>query len=395
MKKWTAVQYDLSKKLIDGAKPQRVDIKPGMKLELIIELEDAAYAKLSKDNVWIHRMQEKANAKAQPVIAHVIELVKKADQKALNFDQKTATIFSKDLEVTIKNAMEAAGKEMATEVDKLFDEYKKGQKELTTFRIKSSAKITINVISIAGHVAVAVASHGAHVPLAIIGIIRNANNIGQECVKLFLDADGFAKIIIGEIAVLEKLIEQNANPSNAEKLKKSAKEIGLNLLSGALGIETPSLANCEEHIKVHHIDIQKLEKESHQLGQTVNAALDKEEEWRGKFNQALAKNKNSKEIGKIVVKKEKAEKGLNHLVESIHKVNEGINRAKERQELFEKTLKAMKEGVPEWTKYARQVGSLAVDIGLSMGDVKDALGTAVEVFAELEKTTLEVVIDEV
>jgi hypothetical protein len=393
MKKWNAVEYDLSKKLIDGAQPKRVDIKPGMKLELIIELDEKAYARLAKDNVWLHRMQEKANAKAQPAIERAIGLVKKTDLKALNFDEKTALIFSKDLETAIKNEMEKAGKEMATEVDKLFEEYKKGQKDLTVFRIKSGAKITLNVISIAGHVVVAAASHGAHVPLAIIGIIRNANAIGQECVKLFLNADGFAKIIQGEIAVLAKLIEQNANPSNAEKLKKSAKEIGLNLLSGVLGIETPSLANCEEHIKVHYIDIQKLEKKSHELGQTVNAALDKEEEWRKNFQKALAKNKNSVEIGKIVVKKEKAEKALDKLLNSIFKVNEGINRAKERQDLFEKTLKAMKEGVPEWTKYAKTVGSLAVDIGMSMGDVKEALQTAVEVIGELEKTTTEVLIE--
>ena len=393
MKKWTAVEYDLSKKLIAGAQPKRVEIKPGMKLELVIELDDKAYLRLAKDNVWIHRMQEKANAKAQPAIERAINLVKKADEKALNFDQKTANIFSKDLEATIKNEMEKAGKEMATEVDKLFEEYKKGQKDLLTFRIKSGAKITINVISIAGHVAIAVASHGAHVPLAIIGIIRNANAIGQECVKLFLNADSFAKIIQGEIAVLEKFMEQNANPSNAEKVKKSAKEIGLNLLSGVLGIETPSLANCEEHIKVHYIDIQKLEKKSHELGQTVNAAMDKEEQWRLKFQEALKKNKNSVEIGKIVMKKEKAEKALDKLLTSIVKINEGINRAKERQDLFEKTIKAMKLGVPEWTKYAKQVGSLAVDIGMSMGDVTEALNTAVEVFTELEKTTAEVILE--
>jgi hypothetical protein len=364
-----------------------------MKLQLVIELDDKAYEKLSKDNVWIQRMQTKANEKAKPTIELAIQMVKKADEKAQNFDEKTATIFSKDLETTIKNKMETAGTEMAKEVDKLFEEYKKGQKELTTFRIKSAGKITLSGISIVGHVAVAAASHGAHVPLAIIGIIRNANQIGQECVKLFLDADAFAKIIQGEIKVLETFMQKNLTTTQ-QKVGQSIKEIGLNLISGALGIETPSLKNCEEHIKVHHVDIQKLEKESHELGQTVNAAMDKEEEWRKKFDKAKG-SKPSKEVGKIVEKKEKAEKALDKLLTSIIKINEGITRAAQRQELFEKTLDSMKKGVPAWTGYAKQVGSLAVDIGLSMGDVKEALETAVEVIGELEKTTGEVVIEEI
>ena len=82
MKKWTAVEYDLTKKLMEGAQPKRVTIKPGMKLELIIELDDKVYAKLSKDSVWIQRMQTKANEKAKPTIELAIQMVKKADEKA-------------------------------------------------------------------------------------------------------------------------------------------------------------------------------------------------------------------------------------------------------------------------------------------------------------------------
>jgi hypothetical protein len=393
MKKWTAVEYDLTKKLMEGAQPKRVTIKPGMKLELIIELDDKVYAKLSKDSVWIQRMQTKANEKAKPTIELAIQMVKKADEKAQNFDEKTANIFSKDLETTLKSKMETAGTEMAKEVDKLFEEYKKGQKDLLTFRIKSAGKITISSISIVGHVVVAAASHGAHVPLAIVGIIRNASQIGQECIKLFLSADAFAKIIQGEIVVLETFMKKNLTTTQ-QKVGQSVKEIGLNLISGALGIETPSLKNCEEHIKVHYVDIQKLEKKSHELGQTVNAAMDKEEEWRKKFQEAI-KNKPSTEVGKIVQKKEKAEKALDKLLNSIIKVNEGINRAKERQELFEKTLDSMKKGVPSWTGFAKQVGGLGIDIGMSMGDVTEALNTALEVVTELEKTTAEVVIEHV
>ncbi len=147
MKKWTAVQYDLSKNL--AAVPTKlVKIPAGLTLLLIIELEDELYTRLAKDSVWLARMQEEANAKALPVIESLKVKIKDADEKVAKFDAKTAVIFSNDLNAFLKQKMDLAGVEMAKEIDKYFEEYKKNQKDLTKFRIKSGTKITFNAISI-------------------------------------------------------------------------------------------------------------------------------------------------------------------------------------------------------------------------------------------------------
>ncbi|HZT34329.1 MAG TPA: hypothetical protein VFA15_00300, partial [Nitrososphaera sp.] len=385
MKKWTAVEYDLSKTINDQAKPQHVDIKPGMKLQLIIELDDSVYSRLSKDPSWLQKMQTKANDKSKESISKIVQQVKVTDQKAANFNPQQATIFSKDLATTVQKEMEAGGKAMATEVDKLFEDYKKGQSDLMKFRIKSGGKIVLSSLSVVASSAAAAASHGAATPLAIVSIMRSVVTISQECTKLALSADQFAKIIQGEIKTLALFMNQNMEKAKAkDKVLQSAKEIGLNMISGALGIETPSLKNCDEHIKVHKVDIAKLEAKSHDLSKQIHGAMDVEENWRKKFDVAK-KTLPSDKVGKVVVHKEKVEKALHALIESTIKVNQAIERAEVRQGKFEKTLESMKKGVPEWTGYAKEATALAVDLALGMGEVEKVVETVLHVCIESEK----------
>lgn len=393
MKKWTAVEYDLSKILRDQAKPQHVEIAPGMKLQLVIELDDAAYAKLSKDPTWLQKMQSKANEKSKDSIAKMVAQVKSTDQKAANFNPQQATLFAKDLATTLQKEGENGGKAMAVEIDKLFEDYKKGQSDLTKFRIKSGGKIALSGVGIVLSAVAAAGSHGAATPLAIVGIVRGVVTITQEVTKLALNADQFAKIIQGEIVVLQTFMQKNMqNATVLQRAKQTAKEVGLNVISGALGVETPSLKNCEEHIKVHKVDIAKLEAKSHDLSKSIYKAMDSEESWRKKW-EAAKKTLPADKVGKIGVHKEKVEKALHHLLESTIKVNEGIARAQARQEKFEKTLDAMKEGVPAWAGYAKEVTALAVDIGLGMGEVEKVVETVLHVVIESEKAIAELVID--
>ena len=92
MKKWTAVEYDISKILVEKAKPQKVTIAPGMKLQLVIELEDAVayYVQVSAGGVmvaggWyapqgpqIHRFREAVDG---PRGAELVRLVAAAEKR--------------------------------------------------------------------------------------------------------------------------------------------------------------------------------------------------------------------------------------------------------------------------------------------------------------------------
>jgi hypothetical protein len=389
MKKWTAVQYDISKKLLAEVKPQRVKIEQGMNLYLVIELEDEAYNKLAKDPTWAHRMQEKANAKVQPVLERVKKAVEEADKKALKFNPKTAEIFAKDLNQLVKGQLDNAARDMASEIDRYFEEYKKGQKELTKFRIKSTGKIVLNAIVITGSVAVTAATHGAFAPAGIVAIVRGGLVITQECAKLATTADQIAKLIQAELLILKKImIEDLEKATKAGKITQGAKEVGLQLLSAALGVETPNLKNCEDHIKVHKVDIAKLEGQSHDISRLIPKAMDALKDWE--------KKQPSNFLTKAIVKGKIAamEKALDSMLNAAHKIGDAVNRANERQEKFEETIEAMKKGLPTWLGYVQTATTLVIDVGLAIGGAASVLEGALAVIQTAEVDIGSAVIDE-
>jgi hypothetical protein len=380
-KKWTAVQYDLTKILTPLAAHKRLDIPQGLKLELVIDLDDAAYTKLSKDPTWLQKMQTKANEKVQPTLEVVKKKVKDTDEKvnkivigASKLDPKTALIFQNDINTYINQQMTAAGKAMATEVDKFFEEYKKNDKALQTFRFKSGGKITLNAISIVASAAVAGATHAVLAPPAIVAIVRSAIVISQECTKLALNADKFAVIINGELKALMVIMEKGK--------AKAAKEVALSAISGVLGIETPSVTNLGSHIEVHKHDITKLAIESHKLSPKINEALDKQDKWQKKVEGQ--KDLPPAKVTKLKEKIKKAETALDALVKAVVKVNEAVERAEKRQEKYEKALADLKKGVPGWVAYVTPLVGLATDIGLSVAAGGAALDIALGVIETAE-----------
>ncbi|HVX84036.1 MAG TPA: hypothetical protein VH253_04395 [Phycisphaerae bacterium] len=371
MKKWTALRYDVSK-MLAGAGLQRVKIE-GLTLELTVELDDAAYAKLAKDPVWIQKMTDKANAKLRPALDRLIQKVKQADQKAMNFDAKTADIFTKDIDTTARAEMAEAGKQMAAEVDRLFEDYKKGQKELLKFRVKSGAKITMNGVAIVGAVAVAGATHGALAPASIVAIARSGIVIAQEVAKWATSADQIAVLIKGELKALGTFMSTNmANADVKKKIKQGAKEIGLGALSAVLGAEIPNLKNCRGHIEVHKVDISKLEKESHQLAGLIHGTYDEQAKWQAKVEKYKASLKEAKLLAAKAAAKTAA-KILDHLIQSTIAINEAIERAKVRQEKFEEAINAMSEGLPGWIGYVQTAITVVVDVGLAVGGATTAI----------------------
>lgn len=372
MKKWTALRFDISR-MLAGAQLQRVKID-GLVLELTIELDDAAYAKLAKDPVWIQKMTDKAQAKVKPAVEKLIEKVKAADKKALNFDAKTAAIFTKDIDTTARAEMAEAGRQMAVEVDKLFEEYKKGQKELLKFKIKSGTKITLNGVAIVGAVAVAAATHGALAPASIVAIARSGIVIAQEVAKLATSADQIAVLIRGELRLLGSFMSTNMQNANVKKkIKQGAKEIGLGALSAVMGVEIPNLKNCKGHIEVHKVDIAKLEKESHQLAGLIQGTYDEQAKWAAKVDKYKASLKAEKLLVARTAAKTAA-KILDHLIESTIAINEAIPRATLRQKAFEDAINAMSEGLPGWIGYVQTAITVGIDVMLAVVGA----GTAIE-----------------
>ena len=328
---------------------ERLAIPPNLKLELVIELDDAVYAKLSKDPTWLQKMQTKANEKVQPTLEVLKKKVKDTDEKvnkivigSSRLEPKTADIFKNDINAYINQQMTAAGKAMATEVDKFFEDYKKNDKELQKFRLKSAGKISLNAISIVASAAVAGATHAALAPPAIVAIVRSAIVISQECTKLALNADKFAVIINGELKALMLIMEKGK--------AKAAKEVALSAISGVLGIETPSVTNLGSHIEVHKHDITKLAIESHKLSPKIMEAMDKQEAWQKKM--VSQKDLPPAKVTKLNEKLKKAETALDAIIKAVEKVNVAVERAEKRQEKYDKALADLKKvfqaGLPTW-----------------------------------------------
>lgn len=363
--KWTAVEYDITKVLQD-VHCQHFKIPSGMEVSLVIELEDAAYKRLSKDSAWQHRMQEKANAKVNPILEALKKKLKDGEALAAGLDKTTADMVVGNVNLFLKQKLQTAATEMATEVDKAYTEYKKNKSELHEFQIKSGGKIVVNAIGIAGAVAVTVVSGGGFGPPSIVGIVRGCTVILQEMAKLASNADQVGKLIQGELAILKKVMNEDLEKARKSgKIAQSVKEVGLQLLSAALGVETPNLKNCQSHLEVHKVDISKLEVESHKLASGIGKAMAKQQEWHQKFESAKGKMKPSK-VTKIVAERTKSENALDQTLEATHKVNAAINKAMEEHKKFKKTLAAMVNGIPEWVNYVQDATSLVLDCGLSV-----------------------------
>ena len=378
-KKWNAVEYDAVKYLKTslGSKLKRIELPKTMRLEVLIELDDELYAALAKNPSWLQKMQSAAAAKARAAMDDVEKQILAAEAKAQKFDPKTAAAFTRDVQALLEKGAQAASDEMAELCEKLINDYKKGQKELLKFRVKCSGKIALTAVLVTAGVVLSVTTFGGLTPLGIVGIVKGGVGIGQEIVKLALDADKMGKLIQGELTVLKKLMnEENAKAKTSGKVAQGAKEIGLNVFSKVLGVETPSLKNCQSHIDIHKVDIAKIEKKSSDLSKTIYDAMDEQAKQAKALVQAK-KTLPANKVGKISMQVDKVEKVLDELLKSTIKLNESIARAEQRQVQFQKALDAMKEGIPGWVKWVDVAVGLTVDLATGVTDASSAVEKAV------------------
>ncbi len=367
MAKWKAVEFNLAKNLQARNKTAAVTIPDSMLVTITVELDDKLFAELEKDPSRAAHIQQNAKAKADSAVDAMVKQIEAITSKPL--DQKAAVEASKKLNESFQQALDKAGADINKETEQLLSDFKKGRKELTNFRVKSGAKIAINGTAMVVATAVAGASHGALSPIAAVGIVRGSVAIGQECLKLASTADTTAKLVQVQIAALKVIMQKDlANASTRSKVAQGVKEIGLGVLSGITGFQgIPSMKNCNENIKLHKINISKLDQKSHDLSVKLNEALKSWEEWKAK-NDAAIKTMPSDKVGKIRSKMDTIEKATGKLLEATTKVNVGVTRANQRQGTFETTMDAMTQGLPSWIGYADTVAALALDIGLAIGD---------------------------
>ena len=400
MKTWTIVDMDLTDHLTTKVQPKHFTIPAGMKLKFDINLDDKIYDKLHKDAIWVNDVQKKAWAKGHLSLDKIETQARLVDLMYSAMHPSDVQPHLVKLQALAKCEMKNAGDAMAKEINQLIADYKKKKKELRNFNIKCVGKIGTATGGIIVSTGVAAASHGAGLPFVIIGIVRDMAQIAQNCAKLYADVEHYETLVKAELAACGVFIKQHAKDvavSPKAKAKKIGAEIGLNAIQGVLNIEFGSVDSCEKHIKEHGVKINKLYIEFHAFGKKITQVAKGLDEWDQKAKEKKAEWKAAEallsDLEKVRQKYDKVRDVYNKLWDVTPAMREKIETQLHNNELFTETLEKMKNGVPEWTKYAKDVAGLAVGVGLSMGDVSKLAETLVEVCKEIVKAIAEFGLD--
>lgn len=379
MKKWVAVKFDkLETKLKEkiqtkNYKLQRIQLPPNVSIQLEIELEDELYKRIAANPTFVQRLQSSALKLADNALTDVATFIIAQDVKAAGFQQKIAATFGRDVTQMTNQKLQAAGNLMAKEAEKMFEDLKRTQKDLTRFRIRAGCKIGLSAIGIGASVAISAATAGAVSPLGALAIARSGVTIAQEVAKLAMNCNAVDKLIKADFAILKKIMNPDlTGKSIGTKAGQGLKEVGLNVLSKTTGVETTSLKNLKGRIDLLHVNVGKLDKESAKLSEKIYGIMD--------ANKALEKtikdaklNRPASQVGKLSMKLQSAELQLHKLLENVVRVNEGITKANENHAKYLDAHQAMSSGIPGWVARVDMVVGIATDLGTGIADASSAI----------------------
>ena len=378
-KTYTAFTFDLTKTFTPMA--EGFHIPDGLKVNIDVTLEDAAYKQLASDPSWIQKVADACRKDLAASIGTMKEMFTKSAKELKSIDAPNAQDAVDNITAAMaKKLQEFAdhiGTTAATSIVKLFENYKQGKKELSKFRITCAKKIVFNTIVIGAATGIAAASHAVLAPPAIIQIVRSAADLAHQCVKLATPAQGAAQMVYAEIKVLDKLLVDG-------KTKKGM-AVTLEAASSLLGLPLPSISLLVEHIKLHEVKIVELEKVSHQLGKTVYDAMDREEKYATKLESSDLSAVKKKTIQ---AKLATVQKALATILEANISVNKAVDLAKQRHPKFVQAYRDLVKGTPGCLEYIKPLMDGAIDMVLACSGAATALDVAVGMVTSLETTAV-------
>jgi hypothetical protein len=347
---WKAVEFNVSRSLQDKIRFdnfyydfKHLTIPQDLNVQLFIELDEKLFAILSKNPTWLQTLQSRAKSQVDRCMDRMLSEIT-AGRLLLGEDAPRhlrEQLFSLEIKKFMRE-LDDIGKAMATESKNLFDVYKRGQKELSNYKIRTSYKIGVSVAVAAGSVAVTVLSGGTFGPFAIVGLVKGGLSVLQDCLKLASSADAVAKLINADLLVLREIMNTKiSEASRSRKIGQAAAEVALNVVSRVSGLETTSISNCKSRIELHKVNIDKLDKKSRELSEKIYGAMDVQEKWAKQFENAK-QHLPANQVGKIRVSLKNAEDGLDTLIKSTIEVNISIDRASKRQKSYEKAIEGMR-----------------------------------------------------
>jgi hypothetical protein len=403
--KWSMGEVNVTRLLYKAIQTDLTHIYlPSMKYKVEFELEEVVFRHIQKDERKALKLFNVLATEQNALISETAKKLKEIDAEAAQDAQKAAHAVEAADAVLLKlsDELDALSSKMEAEATAVVREYIKGQNDLRETQLKGGVKIAINVVAIGTATAIVVASHGTLTPFGGLAIGRSVVAIGQEMTKLATNCDEKAKVIKFDFAVLRTFIgktsKDKAQADLLERIKTNGPEVALATISGALGIESPSLKNCRKHIEAHEVDIAKLEAESLEYTAQINKLIEKVQSWEGKLKLAIEENKR-REIRRLQKAVATCEGAIDLLLggeagkSRIQKVDEAIHTAHALNKQWLADLDVLAQGVEPWTKYVDIGVNMTVNIALAVGSPDAVFEPLANAFISVSNDALQEVVE--
>lgn len=340
---------DLQKALPDKVKLGAVT------LSVELTLEDAGYKKIANSPLWLQKANETAKKFIPGAVGGVVDDIKKAkdlDDRALNA-------------LLVKRGDDAADK-LADAMEKALAAWVKDKKEYTSYKVKSAGKIVVSTAGVVASAASIGLTAGAASPVAIISMARSSIGLAQNVAKLAMEAETVERMIRKDISVLSVAFAKNKENKAAQNMK----ELALSGIAAVLGVDTPSINNCQSRIELYHNKLTGLKKDHAKFAGTIYKLMDLQETLQKKVDNTA---KSAKNYGKLKKTLDSAEKVLDDVLKRVVAIGERIDTGEKNDKLYADFISALQAGVSKWTKYAQTVMTLTITLGTAISTHTDVI----------------------
>ena len=189
---------------------------------------------------------------------------------------------------TIRNdiAMFKHAAELA--VEKAWADLKAKRKEWTKFKVKIFVNIGLTIVGLAVSIAAMATSPfsgGAGAAFGIIGFFKSGVKLATEIGKLAISIDDCRKLLLKELAVVEK--------AASNKALNAANEISAAVFNEFLGISQPSVKTCIRESDTLKAKFAQMVVKVHDLAKDLNNVLVNQEKMKKEFMDEVKKRVNA------------------------------------------------------------------------------------------------------
>ena len=441
--KWMVWSKNISKDLIQAANPKLFKLPDKVMAGVEVELDDDLFKTLSANPVWLARAQEAAQKEGNALIAKVAKLILQAEKKAADSPAKERAAIAKQANQLFEKMLNDAIGDVAAAVSKVYDDYKKGQADLSKATWKAVGKIALGAALTVVSVLTTVATAGGTSPLAIFGFVKTGLTTIQETAKILATQLGATdktaalvkvdlaalKVMIGDCQkdqekykkkrddLIQKALKENKKKkeseldktviskiddqlskefkSNFKVFANSAKEVTLNVISSFIGVEIPSLKNCQGHLEVLKNSISGLERSQRKASEQIYKFMDAPKDLSKNLAEVKKRpHPNPKYVKALEESIAKMEKILEKCLVSVEKMSAQINLANDRYKEYKGALEAMEKGQAGWVGKVEAAISFTIDLASGLADSGSLFEKAISAVSTIEGTVGSIAIDE-